>query len=214
MKKQLLALSLLFFAIIAKSQNICVPNYNQQKIDFYLGDVSSPSYTLASGVGNINGITFYGSDMFVAGNANGILWYKDVSFNPYNLVGKVPTLLTTGSGTTQVAVDANGNAYSANENGTVTKFFRNTAATSLYSNSNKVTVRFSNDLTAGITIGKVNNIECVWVNNYTSTSISVARTIDFPVSGTATTALKAVFVKLITGTVDNNNEGIALDSDG
>jgi Ig-like domain CHU_C associated/Bacterial Ig domain len=214
MKKQLFALSLLFFAIIAKSQNIAVPNYNQQKIEFYLGDVSSPSHTLASGVGNVNGVTFYGTDMFVAGNANGILWYKDVSFNPYNLPGKIPTLLITGSGTTQVAVDANGNAYSANENGTVTKFFRNTAATSLYSNSNKVTVRFSNDLTSGITIGKVNNIECVWVNNYTSTSISVARTSHFPASGTVTTINKAIFVKLITNVQDNNNEGIALDNDG
>jgi hypothetical protein len=216
MKKQLLALSLLFFAIVAKSQNIAVPNYNQQKIDFYLGDVSSPSHTLASGVGNVNGITFFGSDMFVAGNANGILWYQGVSFNPYNLASITPTLLTTGSGTTQVAVDAAGNVYSANENGTVTKFFRNTASILVYSSNNtrKVTVRFSNDLTSGITIGKVNNIECVWVNNYTSTSISVARTIDFPASGTATTINKAVFVKLITNVQDNNNEGIALDNAG
>jgi hypothetical protein len=217
MKKLLLVFSFLLFTLSAKSQNIGVPNYNQQKIDFYLGNVTTPSNTLSSGVGNVNGVTFFGSDMFVAGNANGILWYEGVSFNPYNLAGKTPTLLTTGSGTTQVAVDVAGNVYAANENGTVTKFFRKyfiLTNTYYYSNSFKVTVRFSNDLTSGITIGKVNNIECVWVNNYTSSSISVARTIDFPASGTVTTVNKAVFVKLITAHPDPNNEGIALDAVG
>lgn len=214
MKKLLLSYGLLLIAFVAKSQNIGVPNYNQQKIDFYLGDVTTPSHTLSLGVGNVNGLTFFGSDMFVAGNANGILWYSGLSFNPYNLAGKTPVLLTTGSGTTQVAVDAAGNVYSANEDGTVTKFFRSTTIPAVYSNSNKVTVRFSLDLTSGITIGNVNNIECVWVNNYYSQTISVARTSNFPSVGYTTTPNKAVFVKLLTGVFDPLNEGIALDNAG
>ena len=173
--------------------NIVVPRWNFQNLEFYLSGATTPTYSKFIGHGN-NGVVFFGSDMFVAGGT-GIDWYAGVSLNPFNLGATSPTPLNNSTGTIQVAVDAAGNVYSANENGSVTKFFR---VANSFSSANSVSVRFganSGEIMGGLSIDNASGT--IWVSNYSAKNIAVAKLASFPAANTPITNGRAAFVKPI-----------------
>jgi chitinase/poly(3-hydroxybutyrate) depolymerase len=219
MKKILFSL-FLFVAQIAWSQaNIAVPNYanasntydaSTGNIKFYLNGVSQ---TLAVGRG-VNGICFYGSNMFVAMDdgigTKGILWYSNVSFasGTFTSTPAYPAMLATGQGTFSVAADAAGNVYCANNNGTITKFAKQASAP-LYSAANSSTMSFWNTAqfadASGVMVDDATGT--LWAVSYANNQAAACKLSTFGTAGT---------IKYLTGPVNfiQKPEGIAKDASG
>src|SRR6218665_379911 len=223
MRKILLLLALI--QQIHEQTNIAVPSYSNTtntfdtstgKVKFYLNGVSQ---TLTVGHG-ANGVCFYGNNMFVAyddgsGPGNGLLWYKNVSFSSGNFTYSTFEILANNQQTFQVVADASGNIYSANMDGTITKFMPNAG---VYSSANKVTVRFFNSgsyILGGLMIDNTSNT--IWATSYSLNTLAVCRLADFPSSTSyATTASPATFIKPVSVSASylQAPEGIIRDESG
>ena len=178
--KKILSL-LLIISSIAKAQletNLAVPYFNDKQIKFYLNS-SVATQILDVKIGattyNPNGVSFYGSDMFVAYDngdvGNGILWYQGVSFSPYNLNTITPTKLVNDQRTTEVAIDDQGNVYCGNFNGTITKFNRSGNS---YSSANKTTTKMTYSAIGGLTVNNGN----LWITDLFNHRLAVMRLAD------------------------------------
>ncbi|GAB3507181.1 hypothetical protein GCM10027442_12180 [Emticicia fontis] len=205
--------------------NIAVPLYSDAtntfdatkgNIKFYLNGVSQ-TLTVNHGA---NGVCFYNNNMFVAYDdgsytGHGILWYKNVSFSSGTFAYDAPTILVNDQQTFQVVADASGNIYSANMNGTVTKFMPNAGE---YTSGNSVTVRFfgnGNYILGGLLFDSSSNT--LWATSYNFSSAAVCRLSDFPTNTSyITTGSPASFIKPVT--VSSNYlqapEGIVRDESG
>lgn len=173
--------------------NIAVPNYSSVtnsfnaatgNIKFYLNGVSQ-SLTMGHGA---NGVCFFGNNLFVAyddnnGSGNGIIWYKNVSFSTGTFSSDAPQILVNNKQTFQVAVDAAGNVYSANYDGTITKFTRNATAP-FYSNANQTSVAFFNAgsyVLGGLYIDDATNT--LWAASYSNHTMAVCKLNNFSALG-------------------------------
>lgn len=207
--------------------NIAVPSYSNTtttsnsnpatgNIKFYLNGLTQ---TLTVGHG-ANGVCFYGNNMFVAyddgtNSGHGILWYKNVSFSSGTFSSEAPAILVNNQQTFQVVADANGNIYSANMNGTITKFMPNAG---VYTSANQVTVRFFNNgnyILGGLMVDNVSNT--IWATSYNWSTLSVCRFSDFPGSTSyVTTGSPASFIKPVTVSANylQAPEGIVRDESG
>lgn len=226
MKKQLFLFCFLCVKICFAQTNIAVPSYSSVtnsfnaatgNIKFYLNGVSQ---TLSVGRG-ANAVCFYGSDMFVAMDDNigtkGIIWYANVSFTSGTFSSNAPVVLGNTQGTFSVAADASGNIYSANNNGTVTKFIRNNTAPS-YSGANVVNTSFWANggfaETSGVFVD--NDTQTIWVVSYANNQGAVVKLSDFDYADGFGNNIK------IKRFADNNSpntliqkpEGIAKDASG
>lgn len=204
--KRLLFLLLITQQVQAQT-NIAVPSYSSVtntfnpatgNIKFYLNGVSQ---TLSVGHG-ANGICFYGNNMFVAyddnsSNGHGLLWYKNVSFSSGTFASDAPVILANNQQTFQVVADGGGNIYSANMDGTITKFM---PAAGVYSSANKVTVRFFSNgsyILGGLMVD--NNLNTLWATSYSLNTLAVCRLTDFPNNTSyITTSTPATFIKPVT----------------
>lgn len=205
--------------------NIAVPNFSSTtntfdpttgNIKFYLNGLSQ---TLSVGHG-ANGVCFFGNNMFVAyddnaGSGHGILWYKNVSFSSGTFVSDAPVILVNNQQTFQVVSDASGNIYSANMDGTITKFMPNAG---IYSSANRVTVRFFSNgsyVLGGLMFDNTSNT--LWAASYSLNSLAVCRLADFPGNTSyTTTSTPATFIKPITVSANylQKPEGIVRDASG
>lgn len=187
--KQILTFCLLSLQIVCGQTNIAVPSYSATtnsfnastgNIKFYLNGVSQ---TLTVGRG-ANAVAFYGSDMFVAMDdgigTKGIIWYANVSFSTGTFTSDAPVVLANGQGTFSLAVDASGNVYSANNNGTVTKFIRNGTSPN-YSSGNVVNTIFWQNggfaEAAGVFVDTAT--QTLWAVSYANNQGAVVKLSDF-----------------------------------
>ena len=210
---------LLAIGLMAEGQTfIAVPNYasttnsfasSTGNIKFYFG---STSQTLTVGRG-ANGVCFFGNNMFVAiddgGSSKGIMWYANVSFATGTFVSDSPVVLTNGQGTFSVAADAAGNIYTANSNGTVTKFIR-AASAPFYNSSSVTTATFWNTPSSFASTGGVmidDATSTIWAVSYANNQAAVCKLSAF---GTAS-SLKKISTD---GSYIQNPEGIAKDNLG
>lgn len=189
---------LLILSTVAQAQlstNLAVPYFAAGQVKFYLNS-SVAAQTLDVKIGatayNPNGVVFYGSDMFVTydngANGNGILWYQGVSFSPYNLNSITPTILVNDQKTTEVAVDEQGNVYSSNFDGTITKFNR---SGNTYSSANKITTKMTYSVIGGLTI----NSGRLWITDLYNHRLAVMKISDM----TNSPANVPTYVKYING---------------
>lgn len=173
--KKLLLLLLFVSQFVFGQTNIAVPSYSATtnsfnsatgNVKFYLGGVSQ-TVTVGRGA---NGVCFFGDNMFVAfadgGTPKGILWYSNVSFTNGIFSYDSPVVLTNGHDTFSVTADASGNIYTANNNGTITKFIRAVSAP-FYSSANITTATFWNT-------GSFGDASGVMVDDATSTLWAVS----------------------------------------
>ena len=219
MKKLLFTLLFSSIMIAVNAQTfIAVPSYSNGSntfnslngnIKFYFG---STSQTLTVGRG-ANGVCFFGNNMFVAfddnGSPKGILWYANVSFTNGTFASDSPVVLTNGQGTFSVAADVAGNIYSANSDGTVTKFIRGTSAP-FYSSSNVTTAIFWNTPSSFASTGGVmidDATSTIWAVSYANNQAAVCKLSAF---GTAS-SLKKINTN---GSYIQKPEGIAKDNLG
>ena len=210
---------------------VAVPRLSQDSVYFYYGNTAVPSNKYKALGQTPNGITFYGSDMFLSSNSNSgsgtINWYSNVSFSPYNFTpATTPIYLSQiyGSnavtGTTQTVTDLSGNIYAASKNGIVTKFFRD-VTTPYYSNLRQVGIRIGSttDVIGAISIDETAGT--LWVTNETQNYLAVLKLSDIPALPNPLTVsivvpiVKSPFVKLIAPNVSTlnplfaNSKGIA-----
>ncbi|RYU97307.1 3-coathanger stack domain-containing protein [Emticicia agri] len=222
--RKILLLFLLMQQVQAQT-NIAVPSYSSVtntfnpatgNIKFYLNGVSQ---TLTVGHG-ANGVCFYGNNMFVAYDDNassghGLIWYKNVSFSSGTFSADAPVILANNQQTFQVFADASGNIYSANMNGTITKFMPNAG---VYSTANTVTVRFFTNgsyVLGGLLID--NTSSTIWATSYSLNTVAVCRLSDFPSSTSyVTTSTPASFIKPVTVSANylQAPEGVMRDESG
>lgn len=226
MKKLLFIIFYLCLQTALAQTNIAVPNYasvtnsfnaSTGNIKFYLNGVSQ---TLNVGRG-ANGVCFYGSDMFVAIDdgigTKGIIWYANVSFSSGSFTSAAPVLLSNSQGTFSVAADASGNIYSANNNGTVTKFIRNNIAP-FYSAANVVnTIFWSNGGFAEASgVFADTATQTLWVVSYANNQGAVVKLSDFDYADGFgnNTKIKRFADNNLPITLLQKPEGIAKDASG
>lgn len=226
MKKYLLILSCMCLQTVFAQTNIAVPSYANStntfnastgNIKFYLNGVSQ---TLAVGRG-ANAVCFYGSDMFVAMDDNlgtkGIIWYANVSFTSGSFSSNAPVILSNGQGTFSVATDASGNIYSANNNGTITKFIRSNSAPN-YSAASVVNTSFWSNggfaETSGVFVD--NETQTLWVVSYANNQGAVVKLSDFDFADGFgnNTKIKRFADNNVPNSLMQKPEGIAKDASG
>jgi chitinase/poly(3-hydroxybutyrate) depolymerase len=200
--------------------NIAVPSYASASNTFnsYTGNIkfylngTPQTFTVGRGV---NGICFFGSDMFVAFDdgqgTKGILWYANVSFSSGTFSSTAPVLLSTGQGTFSVTADASGNVYCANNDGTVIKFIRTSNA---YSTANMASTQFWNTSqfadASGVFVDDAT--QTLWAVSYANNQAAVMKLNEF---GDAAKVKK--FDAYYSGnptSVIQKPEGIAKDASG
>jgi len=189
MKEYLFIILYLCLQTVSAQTNIAVPSYatitnsfnaSTGNIKFYLNGTSQ---TLTVGRG-ANAVCFFGSDMFVAIDDNigakGIIWYANVSFAGGAFSSNTPVILANGQGTFSVAADASGNVYSANNNGTVTKFIRSGTAPN-YSASSVTTTSFwaNGGFAEASGVFVDNTTQTLWVVSYANNQGAVVKLSDF-----------------------------------
>jgi len=226
MKKYLFIILYLCLQTVFAQTNIAVPSYasvtnsfnaSTGNIKFYLNGVSQ---TLSVGRG-ANAVCFFGSDMFVAMDDNigtkGIIWYANVSFSGGTFPSNAPVVLGNGQGTFSVAADASDNVYSANNNGTVTKFIRNNTATN-YSAASVVTTSFwANGGFAEASGVFVDNVtQTLWAVSYANNQGAVVKLSDFAYADGFgnNTKIKRFADNNVPNSLIQNPEGIAKDASG
>lgn len=226
MKKYLFILFCMCLQAVFAQTNIAVPSYanatntfnaSTGNIKFYLNGVSQ---TLAVGRG-ANAVCFYGSDMFVAMDDNlgtkGVIWYANVSFTSGSFSSNAPVVLANGQGTFSVATDASGNIYSANNNGTVTKFIRSNSAPN-YSAASVVNTSFWSNggfaETSGVFVD--NDTQTLWVVSYANNQGAVVKLSDFDFADGFgnNTKIKRFADNNVPNSLMQNPEGIAKDASG
>ena len=208
--------------------NIAVPSYSSGTpvnpatgyIKFYLNGVSQ---TLTVGHG-ANGVCFYGNNMFVAyddgsGTGNGIFWYKNVSFSTGTFASDSPVILVNNQQTFQVVADESGNIYSANFDGTITKFMP--TSPNVYTSANRSTKRFFNSgnyVLGGLMIYKSSATNSIlWAVSYNQNTAAACILVDWANTVSTTTPSSVEnFVKpiSISGNLLQKPEGIHLDNLG
>jgi mannan endo-1,4-beta-mannosidase len=150
-----------------------------------------------------------------ASSGHGLIWYKNVSFSSGTFMSDAPVILANSQQTFQVVSDTGGNIYSANMNGTITKFMPNDG---VYSSANQVTVRFFSNgsyVLGGLMIDNTSNT--LWTTSYTLNTLAVCRLSDFPSSSSyVTTSTPATFIKPVTVSANyiQAPEGIVRDESG
>lgn len=228
MKKYFILLLIISpFKVFAQT-NIAVPSYSATtsnggsgastgNIKFYLNGTSH-TLNVARGV---NGVCFYGTDMFVAIDdglgTKGIIWYANVSFSSGSFTSDSPVILANGEGTFSVAADAIGNIYSANNNGTVTKFIRNNIAP-FYSGANVVNTIFWENggfaEASGVFVDT--DTQTLWAVSYANNQGAVVKLSDFDYAdGFGNNGkIKRFADNNLPNTLLQKPEGIAKDADG
>lgn len=214
MKKILFTLLLSFIWVVTHAQSfIAVPSYasvtnsfnaSTGNIKFYLNGTTSQTLTVGHGA---NGVCFYSNNMFVAyadgsGSGNGILWYSNVSFANGSFSSSAPVILINSQETLQVYADASGNIYSANVNGTITKFSRN-ASEPYYSNASQSSVLFfSGGLTGGVFVDDATST--IWATDYNTSRLAVCKLSNFQASGVKLVAVSNNYINAPEGITKDN----------
>lgn len=226
MKKYLFIVFYLCLQTAFAQTNIAVPSYASStntfnastgNIKFYLNGVSQ-AITVGRGA---NAVCFYGSDMFVAMDDNlgakGIIWYANVSFSGGSFSSNAPVVLANGQGTFSVATDASGNIYSANNNGTITKFIRSNTAPNYSAASVVNTIFWSNGgfaETSGVFVD--NDTQTLWATSYANNQGAVVKLSDFDYAdGFGNNhKIKRFADNNVPNSLMQNPEGIAKDISG
>lgn len=226
MKKHLFIILYFCLQTVFAQTNIAVPSYSSVtnsfnastgNIKFYLNGTSQ---TLTVGRG-ANAVCFFGSDMFVAMDDNlgtkGIIWYANVSFTGGTFSSNAPVVLGNGQGTFSVAADASGNIYSANNNGTVTKFIRNNTAPN-YSAANVVTTSFwaNGGFAEASGVFVDNDTQTLWAVSYANNQGAVVKLSDFAYADGFgnNTKIKRFADNNVPNSLIQKPEGIAKDASG
>jgi Ig-like domain CHU_C associated len=220
MKRILTFLLVCIFKISLAQTNIAVPNYSSVtssnnpatgNIRFYLNGIG---FTQNVGHG-ANAVCFYEDNMFVAyddgtASGNGLLWYKGVSFttgNTFTFTSSV--ILVNNQQTFGVTVDNDANIYTANNNGTVTRFNRQLTAP-FYTSAATTTMAFWTGINAkeasGIFFDIITNT--LWVVSSPNNQAAVCKNSTFGTAGT---------IKYLTGPTNPTSflqkpEGISKDA--
>jgi Cellulase (glycosyl hydrolase family 5)/Ig-like domain CHU_C associated/Bacterial Ig domain len=193
--------------------NIVIPRNGIDSLYFYLGTATTPTVKFKTTGIKPNGVTFFGSDMFVVSSQNTgagtVFYYPNVSFNPFNLnAATTPINLTplynanAVASSNQIVTDAAGNLYVASSNGIVSKFFR-AASAPFYANNRQVGIRVgsASDVISSISIDETTGT--LWVGNYSAGRMAVIKLASIPALPSPLTATitvspsKDTYVKLI-----------------
>jgi Bacterial Ig domain len=219
MKKTLL-FTLLFLSKIAFAQtNIAVPSYSSITntfayttglVKFYLDGGTTSTFTVGHGA---NGVVFFQDNMFVAyddgiGTGNGILWYKGVSLATGSFTHTGLQILVNDQKTFSLSVDLIGNLYTANADGTVTRFNKQITGP-FYTSANKTTQTFwttgSNAKASGVYVDNARGV--LWAVSYDNNQVGGCKLSSFGTSGTS-----KFFDNTISGL--DKPEGISIDKSG
>jgi Cellulase (glycosyl hydrolase family 5)/Ig-like domain CHU_C associated/Bacterial Ig domain len=193
--------------------NIVIPRNDIDSLYFYLGNATTPTYKYKTGGTKPNGITFFGSDMFVVSSQNTgsgtVYYYPNVSLNPFNFTAATtpinlsPVYVANAVSSSQsIVTDAAGNLYVASSNGIISKFFR-AASAPFYANNRQVGIRVgsASDVISSISIDETQGT--LWVGNYTAGKMAVLKLSSIPplpnpLTGTIpVSSTKDAYVKLI-----------------